>query len=320
MPGEILYQLYRYRPQARVHIASSKVALCERINQKHTSAPHLSCIRSIEAEWCDGEYDEPIKPNATPHYPAQLRTILRRCQNLESLSLINKGSYRVRRQDIWDGLRRREEEASINRTSLVTLQEGDSLPRVKNLRLHGMRLGPLQSELWATQLPWQNIKHLSLLEVNWTSLLPKLTENDCFHALEALEASIPILDSSFAEHPTNAKCINQFHTFLENLSPLKMFIGYGFPQETLAVLAAHHSKRLKDLRFRYQLNTGTGYSKGDPSFRASIQNLDNLSTQFPSLHSLGLQVDWTPDEELVSSSDHCSTYHGIPIAKIDIAI
>ncbi|KAJ5918559.1 hypothetical protein N7466_010551 [Penicillium verhagenii] len=199
---------------------------------------------------------------------------------------------------MWDGLRRKEEEAGINKTSLVTLEEGDDLPRVQNLRLRGMRFGPLQSESWATQLLWRNIKHLSLLEVNWTSLLPKLTEKGCFHAIEALEASVPIPIPSFTKLHTNTKCISQFHAFLENLPPLKTFIGYGFPQETLAVLAAHHSQHLKDLRFRNQLNTGTGYSTGDPAFRASIHSLENLSTQFPSLDSLGLQVDWTTDEEL----------------------
>ncbi|KAJ5080886.1 hypothetical protein N7456_013596 [Penicillium angulare] len=79
-----------------------------------------------------------------------------------------------------------------------------------------------------------------------------------------------------------------------------MFIGYGFPQDTLAVLAAHHSKSLRDLRFRDQTKSYRGlsdYSRGPP-FPSSIRNLDKLFTQFPNLHSLGLRVDWTLDEEL----------------------
>ncbi|KAJ9266248.1 hypothetical protein DTO021C3_7000 [Paecilomyces variotii] len=302
MPGEILYQLYRYCPQASVHIASSKIALCERINQKHTSSPQLSCVRSIEAEWCDGEYDGPIKPNAKGHFPAQLRDIICRCQNLESLALISKRKFRPRLRDISSDLERKEAEAKLNVRGLITLKQGDILPQVKNLHFRRMRFGPAQSTLWATQLRWQNIKHLSLIEISWVHLLPKITTKGCFHSLEALEMSIPNLASSYGQdRSASVECINQLHAFLKELPPLKMFIGYGFPQDTLAVLAKYHSKSLNHLRFRYELssNLDAGTTSWEqPSFRASIHNLDNLFNQFPNLHSLGLNVDWTSNEEL----------------------
>ena len=315
MPGEILYQLYRYRPQVRVHIASSKAVLCERINQKPTSAPHLSCIRSIEAEWCDAEYDEPIRPNSAAHYPAQLKDIIRRCENLESLALVSRRKYRVNPGEVSPYMERKELEACKDKRALITLEEGDNLPRIKNLHFHSMRFGPVQSELWATQLQWQNIKRLSLIEVDWTLLLPKLTKEGCFHALETLEASLPIQNSFHKNHPTNLECTKQLHAFLGKIPPLKMFIGYGLPQETLSVLSAYHSKSLKDLRFRNK----NSY-KGVPHFRASIDDLDNLSTQFPNLQSLGLQVNWTSDEQLVSTPDYPPTSNDTQFANVDIAI
>lgn len=313
MPGEILYQLYRYCPQASVHIASSKIALCERINQKHTSSPQLSCVRSIEAEWCDGEYDGPIKPNAKGHFPAQLRDIICRCQNLESLALISKRKFRPRSRDISSDLERKEAEAKLNVRGLITLKQGDILPQVKNLHFRRMRFGPAQSTLWATQLRWQNIKHLSLIEISWVHLLPKITTKGCFHSLEALEMSIPNLASSYGQDRfASFECINQLHAFLKELPPLKMFIGYGFPQDTLAVLAKYHSKSLSHLRFRYELssNLDAGTTSWEqPSFRASIHNLHNLFNQFPNLHSLGLNVDWTSNEELVSLLTITKTHH-----------
>ncbi|KAJ5609510.1 hypothetical protein N7528_010077 [Penicillium herquei] len=297
-------QDFWYRPQARVHIASSKAALCERINQKHTSSPQLSCIRSIEAKWCLAEYDEPIRPNSAASYPAQLRDIIIRCKNLQSLTLVCTGEFRLRRRDVSPYMERKEGEAMRNYRDRVTLKEGDILPDVKNVQFRNMRFGPIQSELWATHLQWQNIKHLSLIQVYWTHLLPKITVKGFFHALEGLEMSVPNPMYPDRNRPAQIECINQFHNFLKELPPLKRFIGYGFPQDTLAVLAEYHSNSLAHLRFRCHLNSGTGihgsYGEDRP-FRASINNLDSLLCQFPNLHSLGLNVDWAPDEKLKQS-------------------
>lgn len=310
MPGVILYQLHRYRPQVRVHIASSKATVSTRINRKPTSTPHLSCIRSIEAEWCRAEYDEPLKPNSAAHYPAQLKEIICRCENLESLALVSRSKYRVNLGEVSPYMKRKEAEAYTNERGLITLEEGDNLPRIKNLHLNHMRFGPVQSELWATQLQWQNIKRLSLIEVDWTLLLPKLTKEGCFPTLETLEASIPVENSYYRNHHINLGCINLLHAFLGKIPPLKMFVGYGLPQETLSVLAAYHSKSLTDLRFRSKNCS----SMGVPHFRASIDDLDNLFTQFPSLHSLGLQVNWTADEELVSTPKYYPKSNGTQFA------
>lgn len=323
MPGEILYHLHKYCPQASVHIASSKVALCERINKERSSAPQLSCIRSIEAEWYVGEYDRPIRPNSAASYPVELKDIIYRSKNLENLRLVATGYWRSRHPaDISPHFERRELEAMKNQRGLITLEEGNILPPVKNIHFEDMRFGPLQSTLWATQLQWQTIKHLSLISVDWIHLLPKITVPGCFHTLETLEMTIPNLRSQYKRDcPTYLQGVEQFHDFLTELPPLKMFIGYGFPQKTLEVLAKYHAKSLHHLRFRYELSSDLGMAKRSENKRpspASIHNLVNLADQLPNLLSLGINLNWTPDEELVSI---CFTIdRGFPVANITIAI
>ncbi|KGO45112.1 hypothetical protein PEX2_062660 [Penicillium expansum] len=305
MPGEILHYLYKHCPQASVHIASSKVALCEKINHNHSSAPQLSGIRSIEAEWYDGEYDRPIRPSSTASYPAQLNDIVYRSHNLESLKLVSIGRWRplhfsrIRYSDIPPHFERRELEARKNQRGLITLKEGNVLPQVKNIHFDSMRFGPLQSTLWATQLQWQTIKYLSLIAVDWIHLLPKITLPGCFHALENLQMSIPNSHSGYERDcPAYTERVEQFHSFLKELPPLKMFIGYGFPQKTLEVLAECHAKSLQHLRFRYGL--GRAKCSENKCTPVSIHNLINLADQLPNLLSLGVNLSLTPDEDLVS--------------------
>lgn len=157
MPGEILYHLYKYCPQASVHIASSKVALCEKINKDDSSAPQLSCIRSIESEWYTGEYDRPIRPSSAASYPAELKDIIYRSKNLKNLTLVSTSNWRPLSRtprhdgDISPHVKPRELEAQRNQRGLITLEEGNILPQVKNIQFQSMRFGPLQSTLWATQ-------------------------------------------------------------------------------------------------------------------------------------------------------------------------
>ncbi|CAI7610908.1 unnamed protein product [Penicillium bialowiezense] len=80
-----------------------------------------------------------------------------------------------------------------------------------------------------------------------------------------------------------------------------MFIGYGFPQKTLEVLAKYHAKSLHHLRFRYELISDLGRAKRSENKRTpsvSIHDLVNLANQLPNLLSLGINLSWTPDEEL----------------------
>ncbi|KAF9250740.1 hypothetical protein DTO006G1_5844 [Penicillium roqueforti] len=272
MPGEILYHLYKYCPQASVHIASSKVALCEKINKDDSSAPQLSCIRSIESEWYTGD------------------------KNLKNLTLVSTSNWRPLSRtprhdgDISPHVKRRELEAQRNQRGLIMLEEGNILPQVKNIQFQSMRFGPLQSTLWATQLQWHTIKHLSLIAVDWIHLLPKITAPSCFHALETLEISIYYK----TDRPESIERVEQFHDFLKELPPLKMFIGYGFPQKTLGVLAKYHAKSLHHLRFRSSLRLDLDGGKSP----ASIHNLVNLADQLPNLLSLGINLDWMPDDEM----------------------
>ena len=231
-------------------------------------------------------------------------------------------NWRPRRSgDISPHFERRELEAKKNRRGLITLEEGNILPPVKNIHFEGMRFGPLQSTLWATQLQWQTIKHLSLISVDWIHLLPKITIPGCFHTLETLEMSIPNLRSQYRRDcPAYLERAEQFHDFLTELPPLKMLIGYGFPQKTLEVLAKYHANSLHHLRFRYELSSDLGMAKRSENKRtspASIHNLVNLADQLPNLLSLGINLDWTPDEKLVSiwsTIDRCFSVASITIA------
>ncbi|KAJ5146510.1 uncharacterized protein N7515_001074 [Penicillium bovifimosum] len=303
MPGEVLHQLFKYRPQASVHIASWKVALCEKLNSKLSSAPQLSTIRSIEAEWHLGEYDRPIRPNAAASY-AGLIDIIYRSHNLESLSLISWGNWGpgrsgyIRFEEVPPDLEREEFEARENRRGLITLSEGKSLPRVKNLHFERMRFGPHQSTLWAAQLQWKMIKYLSLISVDWSHLLPKVTFPGCFHELETLEMSIAEPDSQGeSDYSEYLERVEQFHGFLKELPPLQMFMGYGFPQQTLGVLAEYHAKSLRHLRFRYDLFADHG-EPGRVGPPISIHNLGTLADQLPNLLSLGINLSWGADWEL----------------------
>jgi hypothetical protein len=143
-----------------------------------------------------------------------------------------------------------------------------------------MRFGPVQSTLWATQLQWQTIQHLSLTAIDWIHLLPKITLPDFFHALETLEMSIPKPRSEYERDcPKYIERVQQFHSFLKELPPLKMLIGYRFPQKTLKVIAEYHAKSLQHLRFRY----GLGRAKRSENKRTpvSIHNLVNLADRLP---------------------------------------
>ncbi|OQD71017.1 hypothetical protein PENPOL_c001G07884 [Penicillium polonicum] len=80
-----------------------------------------------------------------------------------------------------------------------------------------------------------------------------------------------------------------------------MFIGYVFPQKTLEVLAKYHANSLHHLRFRYELSSDLGTAKRSENKRtspASIHNLVSLADQLPNLLSLGINLNWTPDEKL----------------------
>lgn len=169
-----------------------------------------------------------------------------------------------------------------------------------------MRFGPSQSVLWAAQLQWQTLKSLALVKVDWIHLLPKITGS--FRDLKVQEISTPnpCVQSTRDSFPSayNER-LDQLYTFLEVLPPLRTFIGYDLPQETLAVLANHHADSLHHLRFRTPLSQHShhGLNKICPEmlpFRASIESLVKLPNQFPNLKSLGLNIGWTSDERLVS--------------------
>lgn len=305
MPGIILYRLYKHRPQVKVHIASSKIVICQKIHPKHTSAPQFSLIRSISARWDLGEYDSPIKPDSAANYPAHLKDTICRCPNLEILRLIKVLEWRRGSSGIHPFQERGEDEGERNDRGLITLKEGDILPRIKNIHFQFMRFGPSQSVLWATQLQWQSLRFLSLIGIDWTHLLPKIT--GCFRDLKSLEISIP--DPYLRYHTKDQNIpaayfeqMDQLQTFLATLPPLTTFMGYGLPQTSLAVLASHSAGSLQHLRFRAPLDIaeffGPQVSSFERTFSASIEDLVGLPDQFPNLQSLGLCIDWTNDEWL----------------------
>ncbi|KAJ5797635.1 uncharacterized protein N7503_006931 [Penicillium pulvis] len=305
MPGIILYRLYKHRPQVKVHIASSKIVICQKIHPKHTSAPQFSLIRSVSARWNLGEYDSPIKPDSAANYPAHLKDIICRCPNLETLRLIKELEWRRGFSGIHPFQARVEEEGERNDRGLITLKEGDVLPRIKNLHFQSMRFGPSQSVLWATQLQWQSLRSLSLIGIDWTHLLPKIT--GCFRDLDCLEISVP--DPSLRYRirnqdlpPAYFEQMDQLQSFLGALPPLTTFIGYGLPQASLAVLAGHSAGSLQHLRFRVPLNVAEFWGPEiltiERSFSASIEDLVDLPNKFPKLQSLGLSIYWTNDEWL----------------------
>ncbi|CAG8101047.1 unnamed protein product [Penicillium olsonii] len=81
-----------------------------------------------------------------------------------------------------------------------------------------------------------------------------------------------------------------------------MFIGYGFPQTSLGVLAKYHAGSLHHLRFRYTtLGSDLGMATGSEiqcHSAASILDIIDLAIQFPNLLSLGINLDWTAEYEL----------------------
>lgn len=306
MPGMILYRLYEHHPQANVHLASSKIVLCQKMHPKRTSAPQLSLIRSISARWYRGEYDCPIKPNSAANYPAHLKDIICRSSNLETLRLIKEGHWRMAPLRVSPFEERVEDEGESHHRGLITLQEGDVLPQIRNLYFQSMRFGPTQSVLWATQLQWQNLKFLSLIEIDWTHLLPKITGR--FRDLESLEISVPDPYLRFRTRgqfpPAYVEQMGLLQTFLGALPPLKTFMGYDLPQTSLAVLASHSSGSLQHLRFRGELGDssniyGRAIPASGPRFSASIEDFANLPDHFPNLQSLGFSIDWTSEEGLV---------------------
>lgn len=189
MPGMILYRLYEHRPQANAHVASSKIVLCQKIHQRRISTPQLSLVCSISALWYQGEYDSPSKPYSAANYPAHLKDIICRGPNLETLSLVKEGHWRRAPLRFSSFEERVEYEGERNDRGLITLTKEDILPQIKNLHFQSMRFGPTQSVLWATQLQWHSLRFLSLIGIDWTHLLPKIT--GCFRDLESLEISVP---------------------------------------------------------------------------------------------------------------------------------
>lgn len=306
MPGVILYQLYKHCPQVEVHIASSKLALCQRIHPKRTPPPQFSCIRSITAEWYMGEYDVSIKPHANVHYPARLKDIICRTPNLEILRLVQRRKWRPGLLHTWPGLEMEESEAEKHDRGLITLQEGDMLPKLKHLYFRFMRFSPAQSVLWTTQLQWKSVKSLSLINVDWIHLLPKIT--GCLRDLESLEIIMPDLHVQCEKYRSSSaylERVDQLYAFLRALPCLKTFVGCELPQNTLTVLANCHTGCLHHLRFRAPTRQHYyHWWKNMPPemlpLPAGIEDLLDLPDQFPNLQSLGLYIDWASDEEMAS--------------------
>ncbi|PWY72999.1 hypothetical protein BO70DRAFT_114185 [Aspergillus heteromorphus CBS 117.55] len=181
---------------------------------------------------------------------------------------------------------------------MVHLKEGDMLPRLEHLHLYKIAFCPSQSALWSANLQWELLKSLSLVNVDWTHLLPKITGR--LDNLESLEMAmcdcsphswyhnLPQLASAH-EYKNRARPLQ---SFLGALPPLRKFIGYDLPQETISVLTKHHGNSLQHLRFRSPGRMHLDVQNPHNAFPPSIANLDDLPTRFPHLRSLGLDIDW----------------------------
>ncbi|CAG8101007.1 unnamed protein product [Penicillium olsonii] len=178
MPEEILCHFYKNRPQASVHMASSKFKLYNEASKTYSSAPQFSCIRSIEAEWDIGEYNGLTRRRSAGGYPDNLRAAVHRSERLENLMLVNTQNWRPVISG--GGPYEWSEVQAKDQGDLISAKEENVLPQVKNIHFESIRFEPRQSALWAAQLQWQALKHLALICVDWAHLLPKITIPGCF--------------------------------------------------------------------------------------------------------------------------------------------
>ncbi|OJJ95697.1 hypothetical protein ASPACDRAFT_1859934 [Aspergillus aculeatus ATCC 16872] len=297
MPGVILRRLYEVSPTTEVHILSSQVALIQRVHvhQPSRGPPQLACLRSVAAEWYRGEYDQ--VPNrgqgrgqgrGNVHRPASLKELIVRSPRLTHLSLTGRPTWRRGQRWANEAPGKEEEEtaAEIEERGLITLEDGDRLPgTLAHLAFRGMRFGAAQSRLWATELRWEGVRSLSLVEVDWIHLLPALSGGGQLRELVWLELGMPRL--SHRDRRINPEAVRQraglLEAFLRRLPrTLRTFIGVDLPADMVAVVAEAHGAGLQHLRLRTS-------SSGDAATLAPAQ-LYQLPEEFPNLRSLGLSL------------------------------
>ncbi|KAJ5915669.1 hypothetical protein N7466_011602 [Penicillium verhagenii] len=288
MPGFALFKIHQLYPHVIVHINSMDVCLAQRRRPRHPierSIPYLECLRSLTSEWFD--FDSISKPptNANASYQARLKDIICASHNLETLKLIKRGN------GSWPPPR-----------GMITLQEGDVLPKLKHLHLYHMYLDETQSLLWAKSLQWETLESLSLVNGEWVDLVPGIANR--LKSLKSFEVSLsesyPKLrdwvqfDEKLDPPPLYWKRAAQLCLFLESMPLLEKFVGYYVPQSILDTLSKLHGETLKHLRFR---STPRGHlAPNERPWPPSIENLETLADRFPNLQSLGLDLDWIYQE------------------------
>lgn len=199
---------------------------------------------------------------------------------------------------------------------MITLQEGDILPKLKHLHLYHMHLDKPQSLLWAKSLQWETLESLSLVNGDWVDLVPGIANR--LKNLKSFEVSIsesyPKLrnwfqfDGKLDPPPLYWKRATQVRLLLECMPLLERFVGYYVPQSILDTLSKFHRETLKHLRFR---STPRGHlAPNEHPWPSSIDNLETLRDRFPNLQSLGLDLDWIHQEwvrlfALQSYWSHC---------------
>ncbi|PYI35709.1 hypothetical protein BP00DRAFT_453751 [Aspergillus indologenus CBS 114.80] len=290
MPGVILRRLYEVSPSTEVHILSAQVALTQRMHMHmhrlNRGAPQLACLRSVAAEWYRGEYDQlPNQGWASVHRPASLKEIIVRSPRLTHLSLTRRPTWR-RGQRWADAAPRKEADeraAEAEERGLISLADGDRLPgTLAHLAFRGMRFGATQSRRWATQLRWEGVRSLALVEVDWVHLLPVLGGGGGggqLRALVWLELGMPRLAERDLEG--RRRRTGLLEAFLRALSrPLRSFIGVDLPADVVAVVAETHGADLQHLRLRT--------SSGDATL--ALEQLHRLPEDFPYLRSLGFAL------------------------------
>ncbi|OOQ82284.1 hypothetical protein PEBR_39511 [Penicillium brasilianum] len=257
MPGFLLFSIYQLYPYVAVHITGRN--------------------------W-DSEYDPTTKLRS--RYQTHLKDIICASPNLETLKLVQR----------W--------KSPKTERGIITLQKGDTLPRLKHLHLVNMHISGSQSLLWAEGLQWEALHSLSLLNGDWSNLGPLLTGR--LRSLMSLEISVSecnpkLTDRSLRSFPEAQnppaiywERVTQVRLLLESFSSLRTFSGYYLPQYILNTLSACHPF-LKHLRFR-STNRQRYYPRHLLPFPPSIEDLVNLPEQFPSLQSLGLDLDWQDEE------------------------
>lgn len=150
------------------------VCLAQRRRPHHPierSIPYLECLRSLTSEWDHDLLDSISQPPTNTSYQARLKDIICASHNLETLKLIQRG------HSSWPPPR-----------GMITLQEGDILPRLKHLHLYHMHLDKPQSLLWAKSLQWETLESLSLVNGDWVDLVPGIANR--LKNLKSFEVSI----------------------------------------------------------------------------------------------------------------------------------